>query len=372
MKIGDKVKFLNESGGGIISGFQSKYIALVQDEDGFEIPTPTDDIVVCNDVEENSDKTNEHTIERNSNSFTHIEDTHLSLLNEPVKKKDDNKLGKSNSEETIDNEELSVFLGFIHNNINNLVKSKLELYIINDSSYDLLYCIASAKANMCKLIAKGEIESHTKIPISEIDPLSSNIVNGLCIQLLSYRTGKSFSRKPTIDVNINIDLAKSNNLNTFKENDFFNQPALIFPIIENDVLPNDITDGANEKYQKSLKNALKDKIKYDISDGGNKPHIIKSKTIEPLVIDLHSNMLLSTTAGMQPFEILSYQLNVFKQTLEENKNKRGLKIIFIHGKGQGVLRQEIIKELNHRYKQYKYQDASFREYGYGATMVIIN
>lgn len=40
MKIGDKVQFLSEIGGGIIAGFKGKDIALVEDEDGFQIPTP--------------------------------------------------------------------------------------------------------------------------------------------------------------------------------------------------------------------------------------------------------------------------------------------------------------------------------------------
>ena len=38
MKIGDKVRFLSEIGGGVIVGFQDKSIALVEDEDGFQIP----------------------------------------------------------------------------------------------------------------------------------------------------------------------------------------------------------------------------------------------------------------------------------------------------------------------------------------------
>ena len=45
--------------------------------------------------------------------------------------------------------------------------------------------------------------------------------------------------------------------------------------------------------------------------------------------------------------------------------------MFIHGKGEGVLRQALMKELNHRYKGHQAQDASFREYGYGATQVTI-
>ena len=46
MKIGDKVRFLSEVGGGIISGFKGKDIVLVEDEDGFEIPTPIKDVVL--------------------------------------------------------------------------------------------------------------------------------------------------------------------------------------------------------------------------------------------------------------------------------------------------------------------------------------
>ena len=46
MKKGDKVRFLSESGGGIVAGFQGKDIVLVEDEDGFQIPTRINDVVV--------------------------------------------------------------------------------------------------------------------------------------------------------------------------------------------------------------------------------------------------------------------------------------------------------------------------------------
>ena len=58
--------------------------------------------------------------------------------------------------------------------------------------------------------------------------------------------------------------------------------------------------------------------------------------------------------------------------INANVNIKGKKIVFIHGKGEGVLRQAIIHELNYRYKKYSYQDASFQEYGYGATQVTIH
>lgn len=46
MKIGDKVRFLNDVGGGIITGFQDKNTVLVCGDDGFEIPTLVKDVVV--------------------------------------------------------------------------------------------------------------------------------------------------------------------------------------------------------------------------------------------------------------------------------------------------------------------------------------
>ncbi|MBQ5720697.1 MAG: DUF2027 domain-containing protein, partial [Bacteroidaceae bacterium] len=46
MKIGDKVRFLSEVGGGIVSGFQGKDVVLVQDEDGFDIPMLKSQVVL--------------------------------------------------------------------------------------------------------------------------------------------------------------------------------------------------------------------------------------------------------------------------------------------------------------------------------------
>ena len=57
--------------------------------------------------------------------------------------------------------------------------------------------------------------------------------------------------------------------------------------------------------------------------------------------------------------------------MDANLRRPGQRIVFIHGKGEGVLRQAIMKELTHRYKGHDVQDASFREYGFGATQVTI-
>ena len=86
---------------------------------------------------------------------------------------------------------------------------------------------------------------------------------------------------------------------------------------------------------------------------------------------MHIDKLLDDTTGMGNKDMLDYQMDVFHKTLEQYKLRRGQKIVFIHGKGDGVLRQRILWELQTKYKRFNHQDASFKQYGYGATIVTI-
>ena len=85
-------------------------------------------------------------------------------------------------------------------------------------------------------------------------------------------------------------------------------------------------------------------------------------------MDLHITELLDNTNGLSNADMLDYQLEKFHEVLAKYAANKGQKIVFIHGKGDGVLRKAIEKELK---TKYYYQDASFREYGFGATMVTI-
>ena len=90
-----------------------------------------------------------------------------------------------------------------------------------------------------------------------------------------------------------------------------------------------------------------------------------------LEVDLHAGELLDDLRGLSPADILNYQIDTFRSVMDQNLHNHGRRIVFIHGKGEGVLRQALLKELNHRYKGHDVADASFREYGYGATQVTI-
>jgi dsDNA-specific endonuclease/ATPase MutS2 len=81
--------------------------------------------------------------------------------------------------------------------------------------------------------------------------------------------------------------------------------------------------------------------------------------------------LCDNLSGLNNADIIRLQLAKFNDVMGENIRFKGKKIVFIHGKGEGVLRKAILDELKLKYKSCLFQDASFREYGFGATMVII-
>lgn len=98
----------------------------------------------------------------------------------------------------------------------------------------------------------------------------------------------------------------------------------------------------------------------------------KQEKNEIIEVDLHAHEILETTAGMSAGDIKQYQLSVFHKTMDAHLKEKGRRIVFIHGKGDGVLRKALIDDLKYYYKTCEYQDASFQQYGFGATMVIIH
>ena len=88
------------------------------------------------------------------------------------------------------------------------------------------------------------------------------------------------------------------------------------------------------------------------------------------VVDLHIHQLTDSTLGMTNFDMLNLQLDTDRRQLEFAINKRIPKMVFIHGVGEGVLRQELETMLR-RYNNITFYDADYREYGLGATEVKI-
>lgn len=87
-------------------------------------------------------------------------------------------------------------------------------------------------------------------------------------------------------------------------------------------------------------------------------------------VDLHIHQLTDSTKGMTNFDMLNLQIDTARRQLEFAIKKRIPKMVFIHGVGEGVLRQEL-ETLLGRYNNVKFYDADYRTYGIGATEVRI-
>jgi hypothetical protein len=385
MKKGDKVRFLHETGGGTVSGFQGKNIVLVEDEDGFEIPMLMTDVVVIGNEDYSTTnvvnaKAKEQRASSDGRSIKALMRDGEDDAERCARESGAGQGGKADEidyskvtfrppvEERKGGNQLSAYLAFVPIDIKEVTHTRFETYLVNDSNYYLNCIYLVAEGNSWTLRWQGEVEPNTKEFIEEFGREELNTLDRVAIQMTAYKREKPFTLKPTTDVQFRIDGVKFYKLHTFEENEFFEQPALLYTIIENDRVTRPLVLDAQRLKEQMYHTEPSDKTRV-----ARRPQVITRRKGDEdvVVVDLHADALLDTTAGMTSMDILNYQLDKFRKTLAEHSNEKGRRIIFIHGKGEGVLRQALINDLRYRYKSYTYQDASFQEYGYGATQITI-
>lgn len=345
IKIGDKIRFLNAVGGGIVRGFQGKDMVLVEDENGFDVPAFIRECVV---VGEGMPTRNKSVVSQPA----------------PVVAQPTPEVKPGKIVETSEGEQLNVFLAYLPVDPKEIQKTNYEAYFINDSNYFLFFNYMSRNNHSWTSRFNGLIEPNTQLFIEEFQKSDLNDLERLCVQFIAFKKDKPFKLKNTISVELRLDTVKFYKLHCFTDNDYFDEGAIMVPIVRNDIAEREMLVSVAD-----LEEAMMQKSREDL----RKPQPIQKKKKENPIpeIDLHINSLLDTAAGMSNSDMLQYQLDTFHETLKQYAGQKGQKIVFIHGKGDGVLRKAIEKELKTKYKSYYFQDASFREYGYGATMVTI-
>lgn len=96
----------------------------------------------------------------------------------------------------------------------------------------------------------------------------------------------------------------------------------------------------------------------------------KQRRAPAMEVDLHLNQLVPSTRGMSNYDMLNLQLETARRQLEYAMDKRIQRVVFIHGVGEGVLKEEL-GYLFGRYDRVTYYDADYQKYGSGATEVYI-
>ena len=372
MKIGDRVRFLSDVGGGIIKGFQGKNIVLVEDEDGFQMPVLATDVVVVTTDDYNIAKVD--TMGRNQKPqavaappSAKATDNNYEADEEDIDPADRPITYKAKPEERADGDKLSVFLSFVPVNPKAFSTTTFECYLVNDCNYFIHYIYLSKENNTYQLRAQGMVEPNTKVFVEELDHSMLNAIERVGIQFVAFKEDKPFLLKQPVSVDLRIDTTKFFKFHTFRESLFFDEPALEFTIVKDDVLPRSFSVNPQE-----LQKAMIEKNDNTRVERQQARVSKKSNVHEVIEVDLHAHELLETTSGMSAADIKEYQLGVFRKTLDAHIKHKGQRIVFIHGKGEGVLRNAMIQELKHKYKNCSFQDASFQQYGFGATMVIVH
>ena len=342
IKVGDKVRFLNSTGGGVVRSFKGKDQVLVEDEDGFEVPALIRECVVVGDSE----------MQVHSSRRSPLPSVAQAPAPQPKKPEPQPEMEKVT--ETAEGERLNIYLAYLPIEPAKVMQgSGYETYFINDSNYYLFFNYMNRQNNSWISRYNGIVEPNTQIFLEEFGKEGLNDLERICVQLIAFKKDKPYSLKNAISVELHLDTVKFYKQHCFMENDFFDEDAMVYPIVRQDIPEKELLISAAE-----LQEAMQQKIREDCRAPQT---IVKKKATD----------LLDNTNGLSNADMLNYQLEKFHEVLAKYAANKGQKIVFIHGKGDGVLRKAIEKELKTRYKQHYYQDASFREYGFGATMVTI-
>jgi len=346
IKIGDKVRYLDSVGGGVVAEIKGKDMVVILEKDGFETTIQKNKCVVIETAK----------IE------TKVEQSKTSISISQPSKEMTPKPFVLKTPETREGEILNIFLAYLPHSDKPFTNSEFESYLINDSNYTLMFNYASCSGKTWKSRCKGEIEPNSKLFLEDFNKEGILELEKISFQCIAYKPDASYSFKNSISVEIRLDTVKFYKIHCFRENDFFEDDALIVPVVKRDMPEKSLMVSADD-----IARAMHEKE----PERSRTSEPLPKKKAEILEVDLHMDSLLDTTAGMSNGDILNHQLSVFRKTMDENRSKKAFKIVFIHGKGDGVLRAAILNELRTKYNSCKWQDASFREYGFGATMVTI-
>lgn len=356
VKKGDVVRFLNAVGGGTVTRIDSqKGMVFVEDKDGFEVPVLERECVAVPQVNE---KTNFPRKDFGTKSSVMVE--------EIVKPKESISSKIQFAEqiiETSEGDEAKLMLAFVPNDIRQLPTCTTTCLLINDSNYFLFYNLIIQKDGQYMSVASGVQEPNFQDELAVIPKEQLNNWEEIRMQVIPFKTGKSYTPQSVIDFRLQIPVLKLCKLHTFSENEYMKEKAWIIDLR----LENAMDERALNA--ETLKNAL---LQKQTSTAKTTQSNLKAKLNPDVIeVDLHIQELTDSVVGMENFDMLQLQLKKFHEVIAENRKKHGQKIVFIHGKGEGVLRSEILKLLKTKYKSFYFQDASFREYGFGATMVVI-
>lgn len=351
-KVGDKVKFLNDVGGGIIKKIISPTMVSVMVEDGFEIPIMVNEILPA----------------ETSNPKESMFNQSFSLSKTPPEppQQDDaemNRVSALQKFSSLNAKSQGLYLAYIPQDQVWLLKDDIDLFVVNYTPFEILYSLIREKANSFEGVDYGSVPPFSKIYVLTIlrDDLE-NWLNGV-VQILFFKENDTAVRVP-LHVPFNIKLIRFLKKDTYAASNFMEEKGLLVYLGQALSVKNfQQIEGQKENEQQIPFQSANVVAEKKIID----KYRIDKNTAE---VDLHIESIVEDPQKMNNAQMLEAQLHLFRQCLECAIGEKMQKVIFIHGVGNGTLKNEIITILK-QYPNIHYFDASMKNYGCGATEVLI-
>lgn len=358
-KIGDRVKFLSSEGGGIIKGFSATNVANVE-VDGFEIPTLVSDLVLdfCEDKAGQYFCTKEEEIiksEQTEESFapSYQEDERISPLYLSA-------IGRKQDE--------GIYLCFIPEDQKWFISGDIDVYLVNNSQNRIIYSILLLQEDGFHSEDFGTLEKMGKILLATISREQISKWEKGAVQILFHNDKDTRVLMPA-NCELRLRGSKFFKEGCYVDTGFFREKALMYEICKINSVSQFIQTSVVKEEDKVTKeeNIVVNVAKRAYTNTFLDKHMINSNTAE---IDLHIGELVEDYYLLENEQMLKIQLEYARKCLNEAIIQGLSKVIFIHGVGQGVLKSELLRELN-KYQNIHYFDASMAKYGVGATEVYI-
>lgn len=372
-KVGDKVRYLNDIGGGIIKRIEGK-VAYV-DDGGFETPALLKDLVVVLPAG--------HEAMSGANLMFDQKAFDEGRMPVEAPAKPENKPAPEENlpvEETEYGDKINVALAFEPVDVKQLSKTSFNAVLVNDSNYFLSFSFLARQSEVrnWELVFSGEVAPNELIDLNQYTHQTITELEQISLQGIFFKKDKPFELKSPLNISRRLDLTKFYKLHSFGKSIYFDTPVLEISLIKDDIAVGKLDLSGLKRMEvkeKEIANQLSEKFRVDSGKHKNKNReekVSPTKLLPLIEVDLHINELLDSTAGMDNTAMLQHQLEVVRKVMNDNHRRIGQKIVFIHGKGEGVLRKAVLALLKKEFPKSETQDASFREYGFGATLVTIH
>ena len=352
-QVGDKVNFLNSTGGGTVKKIIDTRMVEVTIEDGFDIPVLMSDLVL--DYRSQQDRRQQVV----DNAQKEIQQKQIieEKENDDARKSALRRFGRNAEEE-------GLYLAFIPQDQQWLLTGLLDVVLVNNTPADALYSFNIKEEGKYISVDYGSIAPHSKVVIESI---SREDIEYWCegyIQVILSQEEADFIYRP-LHAPFSFRSSRFFKDGSYMESGVLGEKAVMIKLTSLLALKETETDLAKMMKDGDKKTVTAQKLVKE------KAAIDRHQTAPgEAIVDLHIGELVDNILGMSSNDMFRTQMNYFKKMLESAIANEYDKVTFIHGVGNGVLKNAIIEELKH-YDNTSNRMASIVKFGVGAIDVMI-